>query len=257
MKLINSFWIAIAMYSKLPAKAVEWNKSNMEYSMCFVSVIGMIEGLALVLLWKLFNMAGWEYSLFAGIATVMPLWISGGIHMDGYCDTMDALRSYRTKEKRLEILKDPHIGAFALIEVGIYLILYYSLMTQVKSITMAVLAGFTYILSRCMGCMMAVSMKNARGEGTLATFIDAANKIKVMSVLVVTALACLTAAIFIDYFTAIFLIISFFVGGLMLVRNSKKYFGGVTGDIIGYSIEFMELILLAAVVMGELIWNLL
>lgn len=42
--------------------------------------------------------------------TLLPLIVSGGIHLDGLVDTADALYSRRETEKKLEILKDPHVG---------------------------------------------------------------------------------------------------------------------------------------------------
>ena len=47
-------------------------------------------------------------------AILIPVLITGGIHLDGLLDTADALSSYKTKEEKLEILKDSHAGAFAL-----------------------------------------------------------------------------------------------------------------------------------------------
>ena len=38
---------------------------------------------------------------------LIPVWVTGGIHLDGYADTCDALSSYGDREKKLEILKDP------------------------------------------------------------------------------------------------------------------------------------------------------
>ena len=40
--------------------------------------------------------------------------------MDGYMDTMDAFHSYQPKERKLEILKDSHIRAFAVIMLAVY-----------------------------------------------------------------------------------------------------------------------------------------
>lgn len=42
----------------------------------------------------------------------MPLLVTGGIHIDGFSDTMDALSSHAERQKKLEIMDDPHIGAF-------------------------------------------------------------------------------------------------------------------------------------------------
>ena len=62
-----------------------------------------------------------EWILAAGIC-VLPILVTGGIHLDGFCDTADALASHQDTEKKLQILKDPHMGAFAAIWLGCYFI---------------------------------------------------------------------------------------------------------------------------------------
>ena len=57
---------------------------------------------------------------YALIGAAIPLMISGGFHVDGYMDTMDAFHSYQSREKKLEILEDSHIGAFAAIMLALY-----------------------------------------------------------------------------------------------------------------------------------------
>ena len=61
-----------------------------------------------------------EKMCFAFVGLAIILLVTGGIHMDGYMDTMDALHSYGNREKKLEILKDSHIGAFAVIMTVLY-----------------------------------------------------------------------------------------------------------------------------------------
>lgn len=56
------------------------------------------------------------------VSGVFLLLITGGIHIDGYMDTMDAVHSYGNREKKLEILKDSHIGAFAVIMLVTYVL---------------------------------------------------------------------------------------------------------------------------------------
>lgn len=62
----------------------------------------------------------------------MPVWVTGGIHLDGYADTCDALASYGDREKKLEILKDPHCGAFAVIRLCSYFAAYLCLAACVQ-----------------------------------------------------------------------------------------------------------------------------
>ena len=60
--------------------------------------------------------------LFAAVAALIPLFVTGGIHLTDFCDTVDALASHQTREKKLEILKDPHTGAFAVMGCMAYLL---------------------------------------------------------------------------------------------------------------------------------------
>lgn len=87
-------------------------------------LVGVIEG-CLLGLW-LFIAA--QFNLSVGIrflwASAIPFLVTGGIHMDGFMDTMDAVHSYGDRTKKLEILKDPHLGAFAVICAVVYLLLY-------------------------------------------------------------------------------------------------------------------------------------
>ena len=58
---------------------------------------------------------------------LIPVWVTGGIHLDGYADTCDALCSYGDTQKKLDILKDPHCGAFAVIRLCSYFVAYFAL----------------------------------------------------------------------------------------------------------------------------------
>ena len=53
---------------------------------------------------------------------LIPVAATGGIHLDGFADTSDALSSYGDREKKLAILKDPHCGAFAVIRLCGYFV---------------------------------------------------------------------------------------------------------------------------------------
>ncbi len=49
--------------------------------------------------------------LRASVAVLIPVLVTGGIHLDGLLDTADALSSWQTRERRLEILKDSPRGS--------------------------------------------------------------------------------------------------------------------------------------------------
>ena len=124
-RLYESFKIACSMYSKLPVPQSDWTEENMRYVMCFFPWIGAVIGLFFAGVW---NVKEWLAScgiyyhelFYAAILTVLPIFVTGGIHMDGFLDTCDALSSWQEKERRLEILKDSHAGAFAILSCAVY-----------------------------------------------------------------------------------------------------------------------------------------
>ena len=105
MKLLKAMVIAFSIYSKIPVPQFEWKEEDMEYMMCFFPWIGGVIGLLFYGWAVLCEKLAIGNVCYALIAAAIPLMISGGFHVDGYMDTMDAFHSYQSREKKLEILK--------------------------------------------------------------------------------------------------------------------------------------------------------
>ena len=149
MRIIKSFFIAFSMYSKIPMPRADWEKENMRYMMCFFPFVGIVIG-ALMVGWSfLSGKLGAGDSLRSVIYVLIPVLVTGGIHLDGLLDTADALSSWQTRERRLEILKDSHAGAFAIIVCCGYFLAAFGIWTEAGAEDIGVLAvGF--ILSRAL-----------------------------------------------------------------------------------------------------------
>ena len=104
--LIDSLFIAVSMYSSVPVPYAEWNDRNMRNAMCFFPLVGAFCGAALIALWKICILININPMLFGAFAVLANVIITGGIHIDGFCDTSDALLSRRPQEEKLKILKD-------------------------------------------------------------------------------------------------------------------------------------------------------
>lgn len=242
MNLLGSFVIALSMYSRLPMPQVEWTKERMKYAMCFFPIIGLILGGILVLfIWAASAAgAGPVFRTLGGVA--VPLLVTGGIHMDGFLDVTDARRSYGSREKKLEILKDPHTGAFAIIGLGVYLLLYGAAFSELEFEDICLLT-FIFVGERALSGLSVVSFPKARKDGLAAEFSGAAVKRTVQAVMALylsassagllfgggaTGLACIAGAgaVFYNYY-----------------RMCMKEFGGMTGDLAGYFLQSAELLL--------------
>ena len=101
MIVLQTMAVAFAMFSALPVPQFTWNSKNMRYALCAFPLIGGVIGA----LWSLCGALPLPDMIRAGGFCLIPVLVTGGIHLDGYADTSDALSSYGDREKKLEILK--------------------------------------------------------------------------------------------------------------------------------------------------------
>ncbi len=122
-RLINSFIIAFSMYSKIPMPRCDWSENNMAYAMCFWLLGGRRHRRPVLAVGSDRSSCNHESGLFYRYTAPDLCICHRGIHLDGLLDTADAMSSYQERERRLEILKDSHAGAFAVITCVVYSLL--------------------------------------------------------------------------------------------------------------------------------------
>ena len=245
MWLLNAMIIAIAMYSKIPMPRVDWNEKNMRYAMCFFPLVGVIIGVLEIVTGNLITVWKGEGTFFyAVVLTLIPVFITGGIHLDGFADTMDAKSSYGDREKKLEILKDPHTGAFAIISLCSYFLLCVGIFSEMRTERLFA-AALVFVFSRSLSGISVVTFQAAKNSGLLRTFQDGAQKRNVRIVLIIWLLAAgvgfyLTAGLCGVVAAVVGLAVFFYY-----YQFSRKQFGGITGDLAGYFLQLCELFMLA------------
>ena len=161
MRLFESLLIALSTYSAVPVPQLDWSEKNMRYAICFFPAVGVLCGAALWLWAVLAQATGMSGVLFAAIAACLPILVTGGIHLDGYLDTVDALSSHQTREKKLAIMKDANCGAFAVIYGGVYLLAYAGFAYEVFAAGHILLICPLFVLSRALSGLCAVNLPNA------------------------------------------------------------------------------------------------
>ena len=246
--LLESCFVAFGMYSKIPVPRITWNEKNMRLCVCFFPLIGIPAGL---LMWGWQILADMIHAgalLRAAVFCVLPVLVTGGIHIDGLLDTADALFSYRSQEDKLKILSDSRSGAFAILAGICYFVLYFGAAGEITSGDFPGLISI-FVLSRAFSGLGLVLLRKAKGSGLLKTFSDAAASREV------------TAAM-------IFWLLS--AGGLLIVFSPVKgaavcmvsllvfiwyrhmaytQFGGITGDLAGCFLQVCELLSLLVFVL--------
>ena len=250
-KILSSFAICFSTYSRIPMPHVSWEASNMGYIFTFFPLVGLAVG-AVQLLWLWFaqNFAV-NTLLYAVAATVIPILITGGIHLDGYMDTCDALFSYGDREKKLQIMKDPNAGAFAVIYCGVYLLLTVGLFSQLYGTAdwkTMVFLGCGYLLSRSISSSFVVRMTCAKNSGLAYLFHNGADRKFSQAALTVWALLLLPALFLLYWQRALLTLVLLAQWIFWFAHMARKQFGGITGDLAGFALEISELLILLATV---------
>ena len=165
--MLKSLCIAFTTYSRIPVPRVEWNERNLRWAICFFPLIGAVIG-ALEYGWfRLAGLLGCGALLRGAVAAAIPLLVTGGIHADGFCDTVDALSSHAERARKLEILKDPHCGAFAVIFFGVWLLLYFAGWSAVSEGRRVLCAALGFVASRALSGLALNLWPQARKQGML------------------------------------------------------------------------------------------
>lgn len=253
MSLLKSFCSAFLMYSRIPMPQIEWKEENRRYALCFFPLIGAVIGGFILLWYYVCSVLEIGKILFSVGAAAIPVLITGGIHLDGFCDVCDARACLGSREKMLEVMSDSRVGAFAVIKLILYFLIQIGLFSEIKSFALTEICALSFVQSRAWSGLAAVSFKSAKSNGTLQSFTKTAHK----NITVLTELFYLTATSFlmikISLWTGILAIVGGIISFIYYRIFSYKQFGGITGDLAGYFLQICELCIIFFAVAAEVI----
>lgn len=253
MKIMYSFFSAFLMYSRIPMPHTPWKEENRRYALCFFPLIGVVIG-TLMILWQWVCIKlNLERAFFAAIAVLIPVIITGGIHLDGYMDVCDANACLGDKEKRFEVMKDSRVGAFAIIHVICMFIFNFICLYEMATFKAMLVAGFCYVVSRAFSAIAAVTFKNARGEGSLNNFTAVSAKYITITAEIVMICVCAIIMMLVNVVYAVCALACMAFVFVMYRVWAYKQYGGITGDIAGYFLVVCEAVGLFSVVIGEIV----
>ncbi|MDO4357228.1 MAG: adenosylcobinamide-GDP ribazoletransferase [Clostridia bacterium] len=243
-----TFWetivVAFSMFSALPMPRIDWNERNMRYALCAFPLVGLVIGLAC---WGWTALCGWLRfpALLRGAGLcLIPVALTGGIHLDGYADTCDALASHAEPEKKQQILKDPHLGAFAAMRLCGYFVASFALWSSLRTdAPLPVALGFC--LSRALSALAVALFPLARNTGLAHTFATAADRSRVQKAMIALAVL-LCAVLCVCGLTGAAMAAAALAVFFYYRRMARVQFGGLSGDLAGWFLQIAELAMLAA-----------
>ncbi|HCT76049.1 MAG TPA: adenosylcobinamide-GDP ribazoletransferase [Micromonosporaceae bacterium] len=239
---VTTFTVApISPPSRLDRAVAGW-------AMRFAPLVGAVLGLVLAGILEALRWLGFP-GLLAGALTVgAGALLSRGLHLDGLADTVDALGSYRSRERALAVMKSPEVGAFGVAALALALLIQSAAITfvTVPGLIVAVAAGR---LAAAIACRRGVPAARPDGLGALVAGTVG------WPALIVNALAIAAVAVWAvpgrpwqgpaAVAMAIVLI-------LVLQRHLVRRLGGITGDVLGFLIEVASTLVLIGLCAGAL-----
>lgn len=236
---MRCFLIALTFFTRLPLPSPK-NVTDQEFkrSQHYYPLVGLTLGL---LLWLI----GYASRLVlpplptGAVLLAAEILLTGGIHLDGFMDSMDGLLSAREPARMLEIMKDSRVGAHASISLAALLILKFSLLASLSVSGLKVLIVLP-MLSRWAFLLGIIAFPYARREGLGKGFHEASQWV----VFIGEGFLVLTLSFFLVGYAGLVAGISALAFTLFFSGKISRLLGGLTGDLYGALIEISEVVAL-------------
>lgn len=258
MKLITGFFMAWGNFCAIPCPWKVWDEGARKLMLVMFPLVGVVMGMIWYGMYWIFYYLGVPIPLFAALMTAYPFLVSGFIHLDGFMDCNDAILSRRPLEERQRILKDSHVGAFAVITAVMLFMVFFgamwSLLEMGSPLRMWCLSMIP-VLSRAMSARAVMAKaplstsqyESAFHEGMeykeIPCFIwlAAAAAMVVEGVLLEGGPALDTKAMLLCGATPVITAACQLAASLISGAYARKQLGGMSGDIAGYMLVWSEL----------------
>ena len=265
MKILRTIAVTFAQYSRIPMPHFEWKEEDMTYSMSVFPWVGAVIGLIYTAVYLLCCRFGVPETAAALLMTAVPVLITGGFHIDGFMDVSDALSSYGSREEKLRILKDPHIGAFAVIRLAFAGLIFTASVITINilgasqdNIQMNLLVYNTalgFAVSRGLSAVSVLCLRSAKNEGMLyyeSTSARTGRKVNLFFVAVWITIAS-GVMLYIDLISGAAEIAAAVCTFAWYKHLSYREFGGITGDTAGWFVTVCETAVMAAAALSDVI----
>jgi adenosylcobinamide-GDP ribazoletransferase len=223
------------MFCSIPAPQI-WDEKAKDKMLLFLPIVGMEIGAIWAVLAWVCNFLNLPALVTGLILCAYPYIVTGFIHLDGYMDVTDAVKSWRDLERRREILKDSHVGSFAVIGIVLLMIAQFAFFASVPSDANFLILIVVPAVSRCCSSLAVTGLK-PMSTSQYADQKKPRSHIVVLTVMLVVFLA----AGFLLCGRYGFALIGGLVGYGLALRRGYKSLEGMNGDISGYALTIGEL----------------
>lgn len=251
MKIIKAFFMSLSMFTRIPSFYHGWDEKARPYMLLTLPFVGLLIGGLWCLLGYGLSLTTLPKILIAFILTVFPLLLTGFIHFDGYMDVVDALFSYRPYEKRIEILKDPHVGSFAVVYSIILLLANFALFACLSEEKNYYFLIFIPAVSRTMSGLALTVFPTLQVSEYSKINVKEKKTLKI--IYFIFLLIFFTTICYLLCNLKGLVIIAVIIFHLLATLKAKKSLKGVNGDTCGYALSIAESLSLIVIVLLEVL----
>lgn len=235
-RYLHAFVMCQSMFCAIPCPFSVWDEEARDKMLRFLPAVGLEIGVLWALLAWLCRLLTLPPLLTGLVLCVFPFLATGKIHLDGFMDVTDAIGSYRPLERRREILKDSHVGSFAVIGVLLLLLAQFALFSSAPQEADFRILCLIPVVSRCCSALAVGLLKPMSTSQYAARQTDRGG----IAVLLLILLAALTAGtLFCGKYALV--LVGGLVGYALALRKGYRALEGMNGDISGYALTLGEL----------------
>lgn len=236
---MRAFLAAVSMLSCLPVGKFYPTEDDMRRSIHFFPAAGLLFG-------AIFYGIAWlclryfPHTLSAAFLTLAPEFLTKCFHLDGLADTADGFLSSRPRERKLEIMRDSHIGTMGVFAIVALLGMKFAALESMTGEMILSAVPLMLLNGRCCAVFYVGLSRYARPDGLGALFF----RKKPWGGMISGVLAMGLCGWLLAGIPGLIASGSVILFAWIWSRVTKQVIGGATGDTIGASEELAELLTL-------------
>ena len=238
-KYFKAFMTSLTMFCAIPTGWHKWDDESRPLMTLFLPAVGAIIGGLWTLTAYLLRLTAAPAPAAAIVLCAFPFLITGGIHIDGYLDVTDAIRSWRDADERRRILKDPHVGSFAVVYSALLILAQFAMFLSAKADANIFTLLLVAVVSRTVAAICVTilrPMSTSEYSGAYRRGVKRSHAVVLFAVLAVSVAA---GFVFLGkYGFASFAVI---LGYTLFLARAFRSLGGMSGDVSGYAMTVAEL----------------
>ena len=240
-RYLHAYGMCRSMFCAIPSPYQGWDEDARPLMLLFLPLVGLEMGLYWAAAGWLCRCLGFPQLVTGLVIAVLPYLLTGKIHLDGFLDVTDAVGSCRSLERRREILKDSHVGAFAVIGCVLLMLAAFAFGCAGQGGTW--IFCLVTVVSRCCSALAVTVLRPMATSQYAGSFREGVSRGQVIT-LGAMLLAALAAG-FVCFGRQGFVLLGGLAGYALALRKGFSSLEGMNGDISGYALTLSELAALA------------